>query len=103
MTTSPLESLAALDWQPACQCHKHPCPNPATTIVETHAVDHCNDDDLTADGNTVQVLCDQCVTVLRAYVAETLRRLAGLGLPACLTCGAPMVAVGDVVRAQEKL
>ena len=99
------DTLAALDWQTiTCQCHVHPCMTPATHIVTTHAVGHCNDVGLTADGDQIELLCDICLTMLRARVADGVWRLAKLPGPVeCETCGAPIVAVGDIIRDVRRL
>lgn len=105
MTTPNTDLFEALDWNAySCQCtqHRHPCPNRATHIVHIHAISACDEPGL-ADGDRVELRCAECVLRLQAELHYRLMKLNTWGLCACATCGAPVVEVGDVVRAVEEL
>lgn len=99
------ETLSALNWDTySCQCvHGHICGNRAEFVVHIHALDRCNTPGLDPFGNRVEIRCGVCVARLRTEVGEKLALLAPWGRPACSGCGAPVSAVGDVVRSVEKL
>lgn len=98
MTTQPDATLDALDWHTyTCQC-THGCRATATHVVHIHAVGRCDDLGLSPDGNRVELRCHTCTRLLAADVSRKLARLTRYGLPVCDTCGAPLAAVGDVIR-----
>jgi hypothetical protein len=104
--TAAYDTLTALDWTAvACQCHKHACAGTAKFIVETHAVSHCNDADLTPFGNQVRLLCEPCLQRTRQVIAWEVAQLVGSarGPVMCETCGVPIAAPSDVLRAVEPL
>jgi hypothetical protein len=104
--TAAQDTLTALDWTAvACQCHKHPCTGTAAFIVETHAVSHCNDEDLNPFGNQVRLLCEPCLVRTREVIAWEVAQLVGSarGPVMCETCLAPIATPSDVLRAVERL
>jgi hypothetical protein len=93
------EALTALDWTSyACQCPAHACRDRAAFVVRVHAISDCNRVGLDPGGNRVELRCTACVRRLQAEVRAGLRQLNRYGRASCDTCGAPLVAVGDVVR-----
>jgi hypothetical protein len=94
-----VDPIAHLDW-PVCQCAAE-----ATHRIEIHALNHCNTrrDDLNADGNHTLQLCAPCYQTLRAKVADHVVRLTQFGRPTCLSCGAPVTCVKQVIREAKKL
>jgi hypothetical protein len=97
MTTA--ETLTALDWTSyACQCPAHDCTDRAAFVVRVHAISACTRSGLDPGGNRVELRCVACVRRLQAEVRAGLRQLNWHGRASCDTCGAPLVAVGDVVR-----
>jgi hypothetical protein len=90
--------LAGLDWSViTCQC-AHGCWRPARYVAAFHAVDHCGCSGVNQDGNLIQILCGCCLSTSRVAVTVYVRRLSRRGRPACRSCGAPIAAVGDVLR-----
>ena len=87
--------------RPSCDS----CPNPATLLVEVHAVDFCNQSDcieLTPDGGTVGMFCVPCARRAHSGLADLLeKRIHGLvrgARFACETCGRPIAALHDVME-----
>lgn len=105
MTTQPLNTLADLDWHSVqCQSSRHDCTRRAKHRVEFHALDDCNDTG-NPFGNDVELLCDECLDEERAAIVRYLRHLKRLRRDrcACLTCGAPIAEMGDVLRGVSAL
>ena len=100
-----VDAIAHLNFfEIGCQCTEHPCPNRATHIVEIHAIDRCNEAGFDPFGNRVELRCFACVVALRQKVAEQLGAArADTRRYACKGCGAPVAAVGDVVRGVKEL
>ena len=94
--TVPQDGLAALE-------HHGGCPHEATHIVEVHVVDFCDESWSNPFGNTTGILCDRCLAEIERDVVATVKRLNKFGRRACLTCGAPVVDVFDVLRDRKKL
>lgn len=96
-------NLEDLDWDVITCQSPTGCTNRATHIVHLHAVDACNHPDLDSSGNMIDILCVGCV----AEVAHTAHRQAvqfdRFLDPHCLTCGAPVTKLTDIVRAVETL
>jgi hypothetical protein len=79
------------------------CPNQATHMVEVHVVDFCDETWVNPFGNTVGILCEKCLDEVANDVAVQVMKLNRFGRPMCLTCGAPVARVGDVLRERKKL
>jgi len=92
------DTLAGLDWRSiTCQSDVG-CSNQATYIVHVHAVDKCNHPELDPFGNTIEILCIACLWRAEAEAllqVDRLRRHAGTS---CLTCGAPVCEISDIMR-----
>lgn len=73
-----------------------------STAVHIHALDACNDPELPF-GNHVELRCGECLEMLKAEIAAPVNRLNRIGLTRCAGCGAPVVEVGDVVRAVHEI
>jgi hypothetical protein len=97
-SASPIpDALAALDWhEMTCQCES--CTNPATHIVYRHAVDECNRPNLDPSGNIVDILCVRCLRRLKAEVLQQVDRISRCPGGYCLTCGAPVDKLSDIMR-----
>ena len=92
------DALAELDWhQIACQSEAG-CANRATHIVYRHAVDGCDRPDLDPSGNIVEILCISCVRAVKAQALRQVDRMARCPGAYCLTCGAPVHKLSDVMR-----
>lgn len=92
-------TLAALDFYDiACQCPVHRCTEHARYVVHLHAIHACNSAGLDPFGNRIQIRCESCTRRLQLEVAQKLRALRPWGHRPCEGCGAPIAAVGDVVR-----
>lgn len=104
--TSAQDGLAALeylDWQ-TVQCQSSEgCTRQATHIVEIHVVDFCDESWVNPFGNTVGILCGPCMDEVESDVRSHVRKLSRFGRPMCLTCGAPVVDVGDILRDRKRL
>jgi hypothetical protein len=104
--TSAQDGLAAiehLDWH-TIQCQMDGgCPNDATHMVEIHVVDYCDESWTGPFGNSVGFLCDWCVAEVDIVVADQVKRFNLFGRKMCLTCGAPVVDVKDILRERKKL
>lgn len=108
--------LTQLDFHTVtCQCEQHACTstggctNTATEQIEFHAIDHCNaletvdGDTLNPFGNYVFILCHTCLQTLAHVVAEHVEHLNSWGRKTCLTCGAPVCELADVIREVKTL
>ncbi|BBX75078.1 hypothetical protein H7H78_06510 [Mycobacterium shinjukuense] len=92
------DTLAALDWQ-AITCQSAAgCSNQATHIVHRHAVDRCNQPQVDPFGNIVEILCIACLWRVEAEVLCQLGRLRRHTDACCLTCGAPVSELSDIMR-----
>jgi hypothetical protein len=97
------DALAALDWlEITCQSEAG-CTNRATHIVHRHAVDQCNRPNLDPSGNVVEILCIGCVRRLKAQVLQQVDRINRCPGGYCLTCGAPVHKLSDVMRKMVQL
>jgi hypothetical protein len=97
------DALAALDWHEiTCQSDTG-CSNRATHVVYRHAVDKCNRPDLDPSGNIVDILCINCVRSLKAQLLEQVDQIARCPGGYCLTCGAPVHKLTDVMRKMVQL
>jgi hypothetical protein len=105
------EMLVAHDWHTiACQCdhydctRKGGCQNQATRHIEFHALDQCNTpvtrdgDTVNPFGNYVYILCEPCLNSLAQAVAVYVDRLNVYGRKTCMTCGAPIRELSDIIR-----
>ncbi|QLL09978.1 hypothetical protein [Mycobacterium vicinigordonae] len=91
-------AIAALDWQTiTCQSHAG-CTNRATHIVHRHAVDECNHPRLDPFGNIVEILCIACLWRAESEVVVQLSQLRRTSGTYCLTCGAPVSELRDIMR-----
>ncbi|MBW0015646.1 hypothetical protein [Mycobacterium sp.] len=92
------DALAALDWHMiTCQSEAR-CTNQATHVVYRHAVDECNRPNLDPSGNIVDILCISCVRSLKAQLLQQVDRIARCPGGNCLTCGAPVHKLSDIMR-----
>lgn len=94
----------------SCQCDQHntPCSREAVAVVEAHLLGKCDGPDANAFGNQVEVMCVECVRHLWAEARQVLMRhlLAAqkVGrIPACLSCGAPLLFPSDLVRSVKRM
>lgn len=91
-------TLAALDWQTiTCQADTG-CTNRATHIVHRHAVDGCNHPEVDPFGNIVEILCIACLWRAEAEVLVQVGQLGRTAGTYCLTCGAPVSELRDIMR-----
>ncbi|GFG63458.1 hypothetical protein MKUB_09480 [Mycobacterium kubicae] len=91
-------TLASLDWQIiTCQAETG-CTNRAEYIVHRHAVDKCNHPQVDPFGNVVEILCIACLWHAEAEVLVQVGRLARTSDNCCLTCGAPVAELRDIMR-----
>jgi hypothetical protein len=88
------EQLHAL--QPICSAQRvstgATCGAPAVAVAEIHAIDGCNQMELSPCGDLVETLCQACLAVLQramaAYVVDKRETAAQFGRhPVCSTCG----------------
>ncbi|AKN18311.1 hypothetical protein MHAE_12041 [Mycobacterium haemophilum DSM 44634] len=97
------DTLASLDWhQFTCQSEVG-CTHPATHIVHRHAVDECSNPNLDPGGNIVDILCIGCVRSLRLDVLRQVSKLTRHPGAYCLTCGAPLHELSDIIRNTVRL
>jgi hypothetical protein len=90
--------LDALEWHGVrCQSPLG-CDRGATAVLHVHLVDDCNDEETDVDGNFVSLLCSQHAVELQAAAAQDVLNYRRYGRTLCLTCGAPMSVVADVVQ-----
>lgn len=104
--TAPHDGLAALeqlDWHDIRCQSSDGCPNQATHMVEMHVVDFCDESWVNPFGNTVGILCGRCLAEVEMDVAVHVAKLNRFGRPMCLTCGAPVAVLGDVVRDRKRI
>lgn len=110
------ETIEHLDFRPSCCCEAHfcgthphmqECGAEAAVMITIHQVNHCTGDDpdvsVDADGNEVGPMCVACHDRAVDYTSRWLERLLAAarrlgGVPACGTCGAPIMHVSDVIR-----
>lgn len=91
-------ALAALDWHTiGCQSEIG-CTNKATYVLHRHAVDECNDSHVDPFGNIVEILCIACLWRAEAEVLVQVGQLRRSSGTYCLTCGAPMAELSDIMR-----
>jgi hypothetical protein len=70
------------------------CGAPAVAVAEIHAVDGCDQMGLTPDGDLVEMLCQDCLAIVRwamaTYVGDKREMASRCGThPVCATCGRP--------------
>jgi hypothetical protein len=92
------DMLAALDWHDITCQSAAGCGNVATHVVHRHAVDKCNQPSLDPFGNVVEILCIGCVRGVKVEVMQQVDRIARCPGAYCLTCGAPVHKLSDVMR-----
>lgn len=92
------DTLAALDWRDVTCQSGAGCTNRADFIVHLHAVDECNHPQLDPFGNTVEILCIACLWRAEAEVLLQVGRLRRHSGASCLTCGAPVSELSDIMR-----
>ncbi len=91
-------TLASLDWQTiTCQADTG-CTNRAAYIVHRHAVDRCNHPQVDPFGNIVEILCMACLWHAAAEVLVQVGQLTRTSGTYCLTCGAPVSELRDIMR-----
>jgi hypothetical protein len=90
--------LLALDWHDMTCQSEAGCANRATHVVHRHAVDRCNQPNLDPFGNIVDILCIGCVRSLKVEVLQQVDRITRCPEANCLTCGAPVQKLSDVMR-----
>ncbi|MHA7649718.1 hypothetical protein ACX9NE_08155 [Mycobacterium sp. ML4] len=91
-------TLAALDWQTITCQFGAGCTNRATYIVHRHAVDECNHDHVDPFGNVVEIVCIACLWRAEAEILVQLDQLKPSSSAYCLTCGAPVSELSDIMR-----
>jgi hypothetical protein len=91
-------TLAALDWHEITCQSAAGCGNRATHVVHRHAVDKCNQSKLDPFGNIVDILCIGCVRDVKVEVLQQVDRIARCPGAYCLTCGAPVHKLSDIMR-----
>jgi len=97
------DTIVALDWSDITCQSPDGCSNPASHTVHLHMVDDCDDPDLDASGNVVHILCEDC---LRGLLFDALQQVHNIGRfpgACCLTCGAPVRRLRDVMRKVAQL
>ena len=92
------DTLVALDWRGVTCQSECGCTNLATHIVSLHAVDRCNHPQLDPWGNVIEILCIACLWRAEAEVLCHVSRLARRSGSSCLTCGAPVSELSDIMR-----
>jgi hypothetical protein len=107
MTTHPdIDQIAHLEWTDyACQCpcHSGGCRNRATHTVAIHALHGCDGEGLDPFGNRVELRCVPCVMALQIEIGVGLGQVNRWGVGQCDSCGAPLAAIGDVLRSVSEL
>ena len=97
------DPLAEFDWHEIeCQSETG-CTKRATHVVYRHAVDECNRPNLDPSGNIVDILCISCVRSLKVQVLQQVDRIARSPGGYCLTCGAPVLKLSDIMRKMVQL
>ncbi|OBJ48867.1 hypothetical protein [Mycobacterium sp. 1423905.2] len=91
-------ALVDLDWHTVSCQSEAGCSNRATHIVHLHAVDSCDHPNLDPFGNTVEILCIACLWQAAAEALAQVGRLRGAEAVHCLTCGAPVSELSDIMR-----
>ena len=91
-------TLAALDWQTVTCQFEAGCTNHATYVVHRHAVDECNHPDVDPFGNIVEIVCIACLMRAEAEILVQVGQLRRSSGAYCLTCGAPMSELSDIMR-----
>jgi hypothetical protein len=90
--------LLALDWHDITCQSEAGCTNRATHVVHRHAVDRCNQPNLDPFGNIVDILCIGCVRSLKVEILQQVDRITRCPEANCLTCGAPVQKLSDIMR-----
>ena len=91
-------TLAALDWQ-AITCQSETgCSNRATHIMHRHAVDECDHPHVDSFGNIVEIVCIVCLWRAEAELQVQVGQLRRSSGAYCLTCGAPVSELSDIMR-----
>lgn len=105
-------TLGHLDFTPSCSCESHgicghakgtECGDQAAVITTIHLVHQCTNPECDAAGNEIGPMCAACLDRVTAVVTDTVRRWASAarrigGVAVCNTCGAPVMAVSDIIR-----
>ncbi|OIN80188.1 hypothetical protein [Mycobacterium malmoense] len=78
------------------------CGNPARWIAEVHATHQCTQPGLTADGDIIETLCDECLNATRGTLITYIQRNSYLAamyaaIPSCHTCGRPQVTLESLL------
>ncbi|OSC42646.1 hypothetical protein [Mycobacterium decipiens] len=92
------DTLAALDWRGITCQSAAGCTNRASYVVHLHAVDECNHPDLDPFGNSIEILCIACLWHVEAETQLHVGRLSSSPGAFCLTCGAPVRELNDIMR-----
>ncbi|CAM3068359.1 hypothetical protein BST27_26520 [Mycobacterium intermedium] len=92
------DTLVALDWHGVTCQSESGCTNQATYIVSLHAVDRCNHPQLDPFGNVIEILCIACLWRAEAEVLCHVSRMRRHAETSCLTCGAPVAELSDIMR-----
>lgn len=96
-------TLDNLDWDVITCQSPAGCGNQATHIVHLHAVDACNHPDLDSSGDLIDILCVGCLADVAHRAHRQAVQFDRYLDPYCLTCGAPVTKLTDIVRAVEML
>jgi hypothetical protein len=97
------DALAALDWHEITCQSEAGCTNRATHVLYRHAVDECNRPNLAPSGDIVDILCISCVRAVKAQVLEQVDRITRCPGAYCLTCGAPVHKLSDIMHKMVQL
>lgn len=92
------DTLAALDWRDVTCQSKAGCTNRATHIVHLHAVDKCNRPHADPFGNFIEIVCIACLWRAEAEALLQVGKLRRHADASCLTCGAPVTELSDIMR-----
>jgi hypothetical protein len=94
--TSPV--LVDADIAPQCSV----CPLVASSVALVHQIDHCNNSNLTPDGDAIYVLCAACLDACTVAIGRELSRYLDAFEPAivCNTCGRPIETLHDIIEVQ---
>ena len=89
------DALGALDWQEITCQSEAGCTNRATQTGTPPNLD--------PSGNIVEILCIGCLRRLKAQVLQQVDRINRCPGGYCLTCGAPVHKLSDVMRKMVQL
>src|SRR5258708_10515964 len=77
----------------------HRCGQPAAAMMTIHVIHGCNRSDSSENGNRTGPVCQPCLNRIRAAAEQELTEMIPRGFRSmCLTCGAPIRTVSDLIR-----